>query len=59
MLATRNPEFLLPGALVSGDKVSYLNPNFVEMTPEGSLRQPASGEARPSTGASGNGHGRR
>jgi TolB-like protein len=38
-LATRNPEFLLPGALVSGDKVSYLNPNFVEMTPEGSLRQ--------------------
>jgi TolB-like protein len=39
MLATRNPEFLLPGALVSGDKVSYLNPNFVEVTPEGSLRQ--------------------
>lgn len=39
MLATRNPEFLLPGALVSGDKVSYLNPNFVEVTSEGSLRQ--------------------
>jgi TolB-like protein len=40
MLATRNPEFLLPGALAPGDKVSYLNPNFVEMTPESSLRQP-------------------
>ncbi|MFZ2448459.1 MAG: FG-GAP-like repeat-containing protein [Syntrophobacteraceae bacterium] len=40
MLATRNPEFLLPGALVSGDKISYLNPNFIEVTPEGALRQP-------------------
>lgn len=40
MLATRNPEFLLPGALITGDKISYLNPNFVEVTPEGALRQP-------------------
>jgi len=40
MLATRNPEFLLPGALASGDKISYLNPNFIEVTPEGAVRQP-------------------
>ncbi len=39
-LATRNPEFLLPGALSSGDKISYMNPNFIEVTPEGQLRQP-------------------
>jgi hypothetical protein len=39
-LATRNPELLLPGAVASGDKISYLNPNFVEVTAEGSLRQP-------------------
>lgn len=39
-LATRNPEMLLPGALVSGDKISYINPNFVEVTPDGALRQP-------------------
>lgn len=39
-LATRNPELLLPGALVAGDKISYLNPNFIEVTPEGSIRQP-------------------
>ncbi len=38
--ATRNPELLLPGAVASGDKISYLNPNFVEVTAEGSLRQP-------------------
>jgi len=39
-LATRNPELLLPGATAAGDKISYLNPNFVEVTAEGSLRQP-------------------
>lgn len=39
-LATRNPELLLPGAAATGDKISYVNPNFVEVTPEGSLRQP-------------------
>jgi len=39
--ATRNPELLLPGAIApEGDKISYLNPNFVEVTPEGTLRQP-------------------
>ena len=39
--ATRNPELLLPGAISpGGDKISYLNPNFVEVTPEGALRQP-------------------
>ena len=25
--------------MISSDKISYLNPNFIEMTPEGSLRQ--------------------
>lgn len=39
-LATRNPEFLLPGALSSGDRISYLNPNFVEVTSDGQIRQP-------------------
>lgn len=39
-LATQNPELLLPGAAVSGDKISYLNPNFIEVTPEGAVRQP-------------------
>ena len=38
--AVRNPEFLLAGIGGSGDKISYLNPNFVEVTAEGSLRQP-------------------
>ncbi|MCE5333464.1 MAG: hypothetical protein LLG06_02635 [Desulfobacteraceae bacterium] len=40
MLATKNPEFLLPGAFNAGDKISYLNPNFIEVTPESQLRQP-------------------
>ncbi len=40
MLATRNPEMLLPGALVAGDRLSYLNPNFIEVTPDGQVRQP-------------------
>ncbi len=26
--------------MLPGDKISYLNPNFIEITPEGSLRQP-------------------
>jgi len=39
-LATRNPELLLPGAATTGDKISYLNPNFIEVTPESALRQP-------------------
>ena len=38
-LATKNPEFLLPGALQSGDKISYLNPNFIEVTADGTTRQ--------------------
>jgi TolB-like protein len=37
---TRNPELLIPDAMQSTDKISYLNPNFLELTPEGSLRQP-------------------
>jgi TolB-like protein len=39
-LSTRNPELLIPNTMMPGDKISYLNPNFVEVTPEGSLRQP-------------------
>jgi TolB-like protein len=37
---TRNPELLVPDSMISGDKASYLNPNFIELTPEGALRQP-------------------
>jgi TolB-like protein len=39
-LATRNPELLLPGAMASGDKISYVNPNFIEVTADDALRQP-------------------
>lgn len=39
-LANRNPELLLPGAMSSNDRISYINPNFVEITPEAALRQP-------------------
>lgn len=36
----KNPELLVPETMVPGDnKISYLNPNFIEVTPEGSLRQ--------------------
>jgi TolB-like protein len=38
--STRNPELLVPTTMLPGDKISYLNPNFVEITPEGSFRQP-------------------
>ncbi len=38
--STRNPELLIPTTMLPGDKISYLNPNFIEMTPDGSLRQP-------------------
>ena len=37
--STRNPELLVPTAMLPGEKISYLNPNFIEVTPEGSLRQ--------------------
>jgi TolB-like protein len=37
--ATRNPELLLPDNMVKDDRISYLNPNFLEITPEASLRQ--------------------
>ncbi len=37
---TRNPELLLPNAMMSSDRISYLNPNFLEITPDESLRQP-------------------
>ncbi|MHC1744146.1 MAG: FG-GAP-like repeat-containing protein [Syntrophobacteraceae bacterium] len=36
----RNPELLLPGsAMANKDRISYINPNFVEITPESALRQ--------------------
>jgi TolB-like protein len=38
--STRNPELLIPTTMMPGDKISYLNPNFVEITPDGALRQP-------------------
>lgn len=38
--STRHPELLLPESTMPGQAVSYLNPNFIEVTPEGSLRQP-------------------
>lgn len=38
--STRHPELLLPESTLPGQAVSYLNPNFIEVTPEGSLRQP-------------------
>ncbi len=38
-VATRNPELLIAGSMVSSDKISYLNPNFIEVTAESSLRQ--------------------
>jgi TolB-like protein len=37
---TRNPELLLPDSMTSSDRISYLNPNFLEITPDASLRQP-------------------
>ena len=38
-LANRNPELLIPGAISVGDRISYINPNFIEITSESSLRQ--------------------
>jgi TolB-like protein len=38
--ANMNPELLIPSMMQPGSKVSYLNPNFMEITPEGALRQP-------------------
>jgi TolB-like protein len=37
---TRNPELLLPNNLTSSDRISYLNPNFLEITPDAALRKP-------------------
>jgi TolB-like protein len=41
LLSTRNPELLVPDTMMgSNDRISYLNPNFVEVTSDASLRQP-------------------
>ena len=37
--STINPEFLVPQTMLPGSKISYLNPNFLEVTPEAALRQ--------------------
>lgn len=37
--STRNPELLVPDSMIKGDKISYLNPNFIEVTPDDALRQ--------------------
>ena len=37
----RNPELLVPDTMIgSNDRISYLNPNFVEVTSDAALRQP-------------------
>lgn len=36
--STRNPELLVPDNMIKGDRISYLNPNFIEVNPEDSLR---------------------
>lgn len=38
--SNRNPEYLIADVAPREGSISYLNPNFVEITPEGSLRQP-------------------
>lgn len=46
----RNPEFLLPDSTIVKDKISYLNPNFIEITPEASLRQSGIWQSQPFQG---------
>lgn len=38
--STRNPELLFTDIMSSDDRISYLNPNFLEMTSEATIRQP-------------------
>jgi TolB-like protein len=45
--STMNPELLIPQSMVSGSKISYLNPNFIEVTPEGAIRQPGLWSSQP------------
>jgi len=49
--SVRNPELLIPDAMIQSEKSSYLNPNIVEMTPEGSLRQPGIWKSQTIAGA--------
>lgn len=49
--SVRNPELLIPDAMIQSEKSSYLNPNIVEMTPEGSLRQPGIWKSQTIVGA--------
>lgn len=46
----RNPEFLLPDMATSKDKISYLNPNFIEITPEAALGQTGIWQSQPFQG---------
>ncbi len=34
-VSNKNPELLIPDSMLAGEKVSSLNPNFIEVTPEG------------------------
>lgn len=49
--STRNPELLIPGSMIAGEKSSYLNPNFVEMAGDAALRQPGLWRSQTITGA--------
>lgn len=50
-LANRNPELLIPGLAMSNDRISFINPNFIEVTPEASLRQPGIWKSQTFQGA--------
>ena len=47
----RNPELLLSGLVTNSDRISYINPNFIEVTPESALRQPGLWRSQDLTGA--------
>jgi TolB-like protein len=37
LFSTRNPELLVPDAMDSSQRTSHLNPNFLEITPDGTI----------------------
>ncbi|MDY0041220.1 MAG: FG-GAP-like repeat-containing protein [Desulforhabdus sp.] len=37
--STRNPELLIPDSMIKSDRISYLNPNFIEVNPDDTLRK--------------------
>ena len=38
-LGNRSPEFLIPDTMTGGERISYLNPNFIEVTPREAMRR--------------------